>query len=426
MPGKLQLKPLPPKEAIDYFRKKGYKIGFDWRDVWQDEHAYAFTVAKAMRTDILQDIRDAVDTAIAEGTTLAEFKKQLRPTLQKKGWWGKKLVVDPDTKEEKLVQLGSSRRLRTIFDTNMRTAYAAGTWQRIQRVKKARPYLRYVAILDDRTRTQHRIWNDTIKPVDDPFWSKFYPPNGWGCRCTVQQLSQRDLDRLGLSVTKTDPATPDRTWIDKRNGVVHKVPQGIDPGFATNPGMARMRALTPPALNKPLDVPYHGPAAKLPAPLPRAVPKTALYPDGRDDEEYARRFLKEFDLKPGAAASFIDAAGDAVVISDDLFRTSTGKLKTTRPDKRRGLRGKYLGLLARAIKDPDEIWHVWEEYPKGRWTLRRKYLARFNVEGEDVPAFVLFDTNPNGWTGVTAFPPKKSRYLDDQRRGALVYRRPDE
>lgn len=49
------LKPLAPKEAVNFFRQKGYKVGFSWQDVWQEEHAYAFTVAKAMRNDILQD-----------------------------------------------------------------------------------------------------------------------------------------------------------------------------------------------------------------------------------------------------------------------------------------------------------------------------------------------------------------------------------
>ena len=50
MAEQLSLKPLPPKEAIAYFRKKGLKKSFAWQDVWQEEHAKAFTVAKAMRS----------------------------------------------------------------------------------------------------------------------------------------------------------------------------------------------------------------------------------------------------------------------------------------------------------------------------------------------------------------------------------------
>ena len=36
-----------PREALDYFRAKDLRPGFDYRDVWGSEHAHAFTVAKA-------------------------------------------------------------------------------------------------------------------------------------------------------------------------------------------------------------------------------------------------------------------------------------------------------------------------------------------------------------------------------------------
>ena len=413
----VKLQALPPKEAIKYFRSKGYKISFDWQDVWQEEHAHAFTVAKAMRTDILQDIRRSMDSAIAEGTTLQEFKKQLKPTLQEKGWWGRKLLIDPKTGEEKEVQLGSSRRLRTIFDTNMRSAYAAGRWERIERVKKTRPYLRYIAVQDNRTRDKHRQWHNTILPVDHPFWQKFYPPNGWHCRCSVQQLSKRDLDKRGLKVTEHPPSPPDVTFRDKNSGRLQKVPKGIDPGFNFNIGKARMKTLIKPPLNAPLDVPFMGSPAAVPMPGVRKISKSILYPAGLSDAAYVNKFLKEFDAKPGQAKIFTDIAGENIAISDDLFKTAGGKLKLARDS-----RFQHLGLLATTIKDPDEIWWVWEEYPAGRMTLRRKYLSRWNVEGENTPAFVLFDTGDNGWNGVTTFKPKKDAYLERQRKGALVYR----
>ena len=92
---KSDFSPLPPAEAIRFFQKKGYKFGFDWRDVWKEEHAVAFTVAKAMQIDILQDIRAALQDALENGTTFDQFKKDLIPVLQKKGWWGKREMPDP-------------------------------------------------------------------------------------------------------------------------------------------------------------------------------------------------------------------------------------------------------------------------------------------------------------------------------------------
>lgn len=76
---------LPP---IEFFRRKGYLIGFSWEDVWQQEHQAAFTVAKAMQIDILRDILEAVDRALADGITFEQFCKGLTPLLMQKGWWG--------------------------------------------------------------------------------------------------------------------------------------------------------------------------------------------------------------------------------------------------------------------------------------------------------------------------------------------------
>jgi len=131
----------PPEDALEWFRAKGLKIGFDWRDVWREEHAAAFTVAKIMRLDLLADVRAEVDRALAEGLTFRDFQKRLAPMLQEKGWWGVQDMADPQTGEVRQVQLGSPRRLRVIYDTNLRTARAAGQWARIQKTREGLPYL---------------------------------------------------------------------------------------------------------------------------------------------------------------------------------------------------------------------------------------------------------------------------------------------
>ena len=95
----------------------------------------AFTVAKMLHLDLLADVRAEVDRALAEGLTFHDFQKRLAPVLQEKGWWGVKELTDPLTGETKQVQLGSPRRLRVIYDTNLRTARAAGQWARIQRTQ---------------------------------------------------------------------------------------------------------------------------------------------------------------------------------------------------------------------------------------------------------------------------------------------------
>lgn len=231
---------LPPEEALRWFRGKGLTPTFDWRDLWAEQHAKAFTVAKATQIDVLTDLHQGVLEAIEQGKSLGQFKKELRPLLQRKGWWGEKEQVDPLTGETKLVQLGSARRLRTIYHTNLTMAHAAGRWERIQRTAKARPWLRYVAIIGDgRTRDQHLVWHDIILRWDDPWFRTHYPPNGWGCRCKVQQLSDSDLERYGFTPSKSAPVEKMVRWYDARNGVLRRVPRGIDPGFDYNVGEAR-------------------------------------------------------------------------------------------------------------------------------------------------------------------------------------------
>ncbi len=415
-----ELRALPPEQAIDFFRKKGYQETFDHREMMGEVHAYSFTVAKATKQDVLQDIRAAMDDAIANGETLADFQKKLTPILQEKGWWGRKNMIDPQTGKEKEVQLGSPRRLKTIFETNMRTSYAAGRWEGIQRTKKAFPYLRYVAVMDGATRPEHRAWHNTVLPVDHPFWDEHYPPNGWGCRCWVQQLTEDDVKRLGLSVSVHSPVGMPRRYFNSRTGETMTVPQGITPGFNYNAGRARMKALTPPPLDAPLGVPYQGPAAKVPMPRMRPAATNMILPDGLSDPEYVNRFLKEFDAEIGKSKIFTDVAGENLVISDSLFKNAQGNWKVQKSN-----RHKYLLLLAAALKKPDEIWEYWEMLSDGRKVLRRRYLTRLQVGDDKQQALVAFETGKDGWAGVTTFQTKKG-YLQKQRQGSMVYRRTEE
>ncbi len=229
---------VPPEEAIEFFRAKGIHVGYDWRDTSAAQHARSFTVAKVARLDILTDIRAAMDRVLAEGATFESFQDELEPILRAKGWWGRKTMTDPATGKTRVVRMGSPRRLRTIFDTNLRMATAAGKWAQITRLADRRPWIRYIATLDDRTRPLHRVWHGTILRWDHPFWQTHFPPCGWHCRCTVQTLSDADLERFGLTPSPGPPEGWNRTrpWLNRRTGETEEVPVGIDPGFAHNPG----------------------------------------------------------------------------------------------------------------------------------------------------------------------------------------------
>lgn len=243
----VDLRPVAPQDAIVAFERRHGTLAetFSWQDAWQEEHATMFTVAKTAGFDVLKDISDAFERHLKDGGTAVSFAKHLRPVLQAKGWWGKRLVVDPVSGDLMPAQLGSDRRLKTIFDANMRVSYAAGHWQNFERNRSTRPFLRYVALLDDRTRPAHRARHNLVLPIEHPYWDMWAPPCGWNCRCSLQSLSQRDIDRLladGEELRFEAPEDTFRNFTNRRTGEIVRVPDGIDPGWAYNPGRAGYEA----------------------------------------------------------------------------------------------------------------------------------------------------------------------------------------
>lgn len=177
--------PPVPREAILYFQSKGLTPAFSYRDVWREEHNVAFTVAKVMEADILASVQKSLLSAIEDGTTFDEWKKDIKPTLDKSGWSS---YVNPSAQPHRLV---------TIFETNMRVARAVGQWQRIVRTRRALPYLVYELGPSERHRPAHVAMAGIIRPVDDEFWAQAMPPNGWGCKCHVRQITKYESDKRG-------------------------------------------------------------------------------------------------------------------------------------------------------------------------------------------------------------------------------------
>lgn len=336
--------PLPlfePRDALDFFVRKGLEIGFSWLDVQREAHDTAFTVAKAMQRDLLQDIYDAVLTAIKEGQTLDQFRKNLRPILETKGWWGEKIVTDPLTGEQVAAQLGSPNRLRVIYRTNMRTSYASGRWARIVRNKKAFPFLRYVSVRDGRERPEHSAWHNTILPVDDAWWETHYPPCDWGCRCRALPLNQRMIEGKGLSVTEKPRHFGTRQWTNKRTGESRTIEKGIGAGWDYHPGKAALDGIAPPPL----------------APDFGEDVAAELSPD------VWKFFFAPFGLKPGDRGTvFVDQAGWPVAIAPGMVRgRSVPGIVTLR-------------LAAMAITDPDEIRWAWIRDQSDSVVLMRRFV----------------------------------------------------
>jgi hypothetical protein len=194
---------LPFQEQIDYFRAKAKEpLRIDsYKGVYGALHDKAFMVAGLTKEDILVDIKKGVDNAIAKGTSLADFKKDFDKAIQDK--W---LLGESDGYK--------GWRARIIYETNLRTSYAAGRYKQMQDMKDTHPYWQYMHGDSRKPRQDHLALNGLVVRADSAWWDAHYPPNGWGCTCYVRALSEGDMKRRGL--TAIDPETTKDPNIKKR------------------------------------------------------------------------------------------------------------------------------------------------------------------------------------------------------------------
>lgn len=75
--------------------------------------------------------------------------------------------------------------LQAEYQTARTSAQMAEKWERLQETKDLFPNLKYRTAGDSRVRKDHAKLDGIIKPIDDAFWNRFYPPLDWRCRCDV-------------------------------------------------------------------------------------------------------------------------------------------------------------------------------------------------------------------------------------------------
>lgn len=156
--------------------EQGYEkqfFGTDWSVKDNDllncvqNNIFAFSGAKSMAQMI--ELRDNVYVN-GKLQTWSDFKHQAR-------------------------QINSKYNL-TYLKVERQAVIAAGTagsrWLDFQESMSTHPYLEYMTANNDRVREEHRKLHGLIYPIDDAFWSKYSPPNGWRCHCYLNKLTERE------------------------------------------------------------------------------------------------------------------------------------------------------------------------------------------------------------------------------------------
>lgn len=238
----IKLDDLTFEKASEYFKGKIPVNSRTFYRIKQEYKTKAFTISGYNSTEILKKFMDTIQSAIDNGTTMDDFKKEVDSFLEKKGYEG----LTPFQADN-------------IFRTNIQTAYSVGHYQAMtdETVKELRPYWQYDAVLDSRTRETHRALNGKVFPADHPFWDTWYPPNGFRCRCGVITLSEEQVKARGLKIETKVPRYVDETGFSMR-------PLVPDRGFNYNPAKQ--------AFNPDID--------SYPEPLKKAYKKYKELPNG--------------------------------------------------------------------------------------------------------------------------------------------------
>ncbi|WP_321367605.1 PBECR2 nuclease fold domain-containing protein [uncultured Desulfuromusa sp.] len=350
-----------------------------------------------MRDDLLTDFRSAVDKAISEGTTLETFRKDFDIIVAKHGW---------------SYNGGRNWRSNVIYSTNIRTAYMAGRWKQLTdpELLKLRPYLEYRHGDSLHPRLPHLAWDGTILPADDPWWQTHYTPNGWGCKCKVFSVSERDLERMG----KTGPDKAPAIEIDSKTGA----PVGIDKGWDYNVGQAawgRSHQLRLMEDQGPwTDLIPWGPEKYGRGAVPiDAAQAERIRPVPVGDEAALRQALR--DSVGGDAVNLTDPAGEKVRITQALV---DHMVEGGRFDKRE----EFFPLIPELIENPAEIWiNFARSEVSGRVALRRRYVKLIKLDKTQSIGLVA-DIQGGYWVGMTFFRGSKTA-LKNLRKGRLVFGR---
>lgn len=212
---------LPFAEQIAYLKQKIRIPTDNWQDIYGAAHDRAFVVAGATKAELLTDLHNAVIKAASEGMSLGQFSKAFDGIVSKHGW--------ADLANDKEYR---AWRAKTIYDTNLRMSHAAGRYNQMTRpdVLQAFPIWEYVHRTLENPRLLHKAWNGTLLYANDPWWSVHYPPQGFGCKCTVYARPASYADQV-------EDAPIDEYETVKWQGKDIRTPKGVQAGFGYVPNV---------------------------------------------------------------------------------------------------------------------------------------------------------------------------------------------
>lgn len=203
------------KAALDIWKNKNLPVGSIDKEVTK---AYATQLTKAIEEGYGKSLAevdfDSTDYKLLESLqqqtwqfSAAKNYHQLRELgaalLDENG----KLRSKQDFLREaqKINDIISKNHLKTEYNLAVQGGIHTAKWQDIQETKHLFPYLKWDAVLDDRTTEICTPLDGLILHVDDPRVDAIYPPNHYNCRTTVDKLSYGTAEPMEVPGTDIPP-----------------------------------------------------------------------------------------------------------------------------------------------------------------------------------------------------------------------------
>ena len=121
--------------------------------------------------------------------------------------------------------------LRTEYDTAVLRAHLAADWRQFEREKDVLPNLRWMPSTSIHPGADHRVFWNTVRPIDDPFWDEHRPGDRWNCKCglsstddpatPVPESDPKDKPQPGL---ENNPGKDGKLFSDKHPYITHAYP----------------------------------------------------------------------------------------------------------------------------------------------------------------------------------------------------------
>lgn len=89
----------------------------------------------------------------------------------------------------------NSTWLNTEYVTSVRSARMASQWTEAQQSADVYPNIEYIRSRSGEPRKKHLQLVGVIRPITDPFWKTYLPPNDWNCKCSFR-VTDKEVTEL--------------------------------------------------------------------------------------------------------------------------------------------------------------------------------------------------------------------------------------